>query len=115
MLAGLLFCGFMGSLGGTAAADESDACLSAPLDGQKLQKAGKLLDAHDKASDLAIAADCYIDKPLEIVEGTPEIRPHPMMMMARMSSNGDNGTPAADPGQIEISADVTVTYDLFYK
>jgi len=48
MLAGLLFCGFMGSLGGTAAADESDACLSAPLDGQKLQKAGKLLDAHDK-------------------------------------------------------------------
>ena len=74
-----------------------------------------LLDAHDKASDLAIAADCYIDKPLEIVEGTPEIRPHPMMMMARMSSNGDNGTPAADPGQIEISADVTVTYDLFYK
>jgi hypothetical protein len=30
----------------TARADENDVCLSAPVDGQKLQKAGKLLDAH---------------------------------------------------------------------
>jgi hypothetical protein len=37
-----------------------------------------------------------------------------MMMMARMVSDG-GGTPAAVPGQLEISATVTVTYDLYYK
>jgi uncharacterized protein YggE len=29
-----------------------------------------LLNAHDKATDLATAADCYIEKPLEILEGS---------------------------------------------
>jgi len=31
-----------------AQADETDVCLSAPVDGQRLQKAGKLLDAHTR-------------------------------------------------------------------
>jgi uncharacterized protein YggE len=74
-----------------------------------------LLNAHDKASDLADTANCYIDKPLEILEGTPDNGPRPMMMMARMLSTGDAGTPAAVPGQLEISATVTATYDLYYK
>jgi uncharacterized protein YggE len=71
-----------------------------------------LVNAHEKASDLANTANCYIDKPLEILEGTPDNGPRPMMMMARMGSTGDDGTPPAVPGQIEISAAVTVTYDL---
>jgi len=73
-----------------------------------------LLNAHDKASDLAVTAGCYIDKPLEILEGTPEIRPQPMMM-ARMAMPGGSETPAAVPGQIEFSGTVTVTYDLYFK
>jgi hypothetical protein len=73
-----------------------------------------LLNAHDKASDLAVTADCYIDKPLEILEGTPDNGPRPMMM-SRMNLLEGAGTPAAVPGQLEISATVTVTYDLYYK
>jgi uncharacterized protein len=73
-----------------------------------------LLNAHDKAGDLAITANCYINKPLEIVEGTPDNGPRPMLMSG-MASARAMGTPAAVPGQIEISAAVTVTYDLFYK
>jgi uncharacterized protein YggE len=72
-----------------------------------------LLNAHDKANDLAVTADCYIDKPLEIIEGTPDNGPRPMMMMARTLSVSN--TPEAVPGQLEISGTVTVTYDLFYK
>jgi len=32
-----------------------------------------------------------------------------------MARSAPAGTPAAVPGQIEISATVTATYDLFYK
>ncbi len=71
-----------------------------------------LVNAHDKASELAVVAGCYIDKPLEILEGTPNIGPRPMMMMAKSFGGG---TPAAVPGQIEINATVTATYDLYYK
>src|SRR5271163_70594 len=39
-----------------------------------------LLNAYDKANDLAVTAGCYIEKPLEIVEGTPDNGPRPMMM-----------------------------------
>jgi uncharacterized protein YggE len=72
-----------------------------------------LLNAHDKAGDLATAAGCYIDKPLEILEGTVDNGPRPMMMMSKMAGGG--GTPAAVPGPLEIDATVTATYDLFYK
>lgn len=72
-----------------------------------------LVNAHDKANDLAVTADCYIEKPLEIIEGTPNVGPRPMMMM--MTRSGGSNTPDAVPGQLEISAEVTVTYDLFYK
>lgn len=72
-----------------------------------------LLNAHDKADDLAVTARCYIEKPLEIVEGTPDNGPRPMFMSAMASRGG--GTPDAVPGQIEISAAVTATYDLYYK
>jgi len=71
-----------------------------------------LINAHDKASELAVVAGCYIDKPLEILEGTPNIGPRPMMMMAKSFGGG---TPAAVPGQIEINGTVTATYDLYYK
>ncbi len=75
-----------------------------------------LLNAHDKANDLAVAAACYIDRPLEITEQYDGYPVNPGLMnaapmMARMGS----ATPAAVPGQIEISARVTATYDLFYK
>jgi uncharacterized protein YggE len=73
-----------------------------------------LLNAHDKATDLAVTASCFIDKPLEIIEGTPDNGPRPMMMMARMAPGG-SGTPNAVPGELEISASVTATYDLYYK
>lgn len=72
-----------------------------------------LLKARDKANDLAVTAGCYIDKPLEIIEGTPDIGPRPVMMMKAMLPGG--GTPAAVAGQIEISATVTATYDLITK
>jgi len=73
-----------------------------------------LLNAHDKASDLAVTAGCYIDKPLEILEGTADIGPRPVMMMARAASYS-GGTPAPVAGKIEISGTVTATYDLYYK
>jgi uncharacterized protein YggE len=88
---------------------------SSKEDGTKREALNKaLLNAHDKANDLAATAGCYIDKPLEILEGTPNDGPRPMMMMARAMPMSV-GTPAAVPGQIEISASVTATYDLFYK
>ena len=71
-----------------------------------------LLNAHDKANDLAVTANCYIDKPLEILEGTPDNGPRPMMMGRTLNVSA---TPEAVPGQLEISAAVTVTYDLYYK
>jgi len=72
-----------------------------------------LLNAHDKASDLAVTASCYIDKPLEILEGTASDGPRPLMRMTANFSGG--GTPAPVAGQIEISATVTATYDLYYR
>ena len=72
-----------------------------------------LLNAHDKASDLATTAACYIDKPLEIDEGTPDNGPRPVMRM--MAASVPGGTPGAVPGQIEISAAVTATYDMYYR
>jgi len=72
-----------------------------------------LANAHDKASDLAVSTGCYIDKPLEILEGSGD-GPRPMAM-SFMARSAPAGTPAAVPGQIEISATVTATYDLFYK
>ncbi len=71
-----------------------------------------LLNAHDKANDLAVAGGCYIDKPLEIQEGAGD-GPRPMLMAATFRSGG--GTPPPVAGQIEISATVTATYDMFYR
>lgn len=70
-----------------------------------------LLNAHDKANDLAVTASCSIDKPLEILEGTPDNGPRPLMAAA-MFRAAPGGTPAAVPGQLEIGTTVTVTYDL---
>ena len=74
-----------------------------------------LVNAHDKANDLALTAGCYIDKPLEIVEGAVDNGPRPLVMMSRMALPGGSGTPAAVPGLLEISASLTATYDLYYK
>ena len=76
-----------------------------------------LLNAHDKASDLAVTAGCYIDKPLEILEGTTDNGPRPLYAarMVMAAAPGSGGTPGAVAGQIEISATVTATYDLYYK
>ena len=78
--------------------------------GEALKQA--LINAHDKAGALAATASCYIDKPLEIVEGTPDNGPRPMMLARTLSVSN---TPEAVPGQLEISAAVTATYDLYYK
>ncbi len=53
----------VGSSMSTARADGSDRCLSAPVEGQKLQKAGKLLDARDRFATCATNT-C----PAEVVE-----------------------------------------------
>lgn len=74
-----------------------------------------LLNAHDKASDLAVAANCYIDRPLEITEQYDNLGVNPGLMNAFAIRNVNSGTPSAVPGQIEISAKVVVTYDLYYK
>lgn len=74
-----------------------------------------LLDGHDKASDLAVAAECYIDKPLSIDEQEAfNIRPE-MFNSAMASAGRSAGTPDAVAGQIQITAKVVVSYDLFYK
>jgi uncharacterized protein YggE len=73
-----------------------------------------LVRAHDKASELAAVAGCTIDKPVEILEGGANIGPRPMLMARSFAPMGV-GTPAAVPGQIDISGTVTVTYDLSNK
>jgi len=73
-----------------------------------------LQNAKDKANDLAVTAGCYIDKPLSIEEGATSDGPRPMPMMMK-AAFADGGTPGAVAGQIEISAAVTATYDLYYK
>jgi len=74
-----------------------------------------LINAHDKASDLAVTADCYIDKPLEILEGTADSGPRPLYATKMIVAAAPGGTPAAVAGQIEISATVTATYELYFK
>jgi uncharacterized protein YggE len=74
-----------------------------------------LLDGHDKASDLADTASCTIDKPLSIDEQEAyNVRPE--MMNSRIDlAPQTGGTPDAVAGQIQITARVVVSYDLFYK
>ncbi|HEY0256541.1 MAG TPA: SIMPL domain-containing protein, partial [Candidatus Methylacidiphilales bacterium] len=48
-----------------------DYAYSKQEDAQRDALKKALLNAHDKASDLAVTANCYIDKPLEILEGVP--------------------------------------------
>jgi uncharacterized protein YggE len=74
-----------------------------------------LLNARDKANDLAVTAGCYIDKPLEIVEGAVDNGPRPLYATKMVAAASPGGTPAPVAGQIEISATVTATYDLYYK
>lgn len=69
-----------------------------------------LANAHDKAGDLAATASCNLGAPLEIIEGGSE-NPGPRPMF-RMAAAPMGGTPAAVPGQIEISGAVTATYEL---
>ena len=71
-----------------------------------------LVNAHDKASDLAVTGNCYIDKPLEIIEGIND-GPHPVGMLSYAARGG--GTPAPVAGQIEINAAVTATYDMYFR
>jgi uncharacterized protein YggE len=86
--------------------------LEAPTRRDALKRA--LLDAHDKASDLAVTANCYIDKPLEIDE-QDAFDVHPEMMNTMMAARSSGGTPDAVAGQIQITGKVIVTYDLYYK
>jgi len=72
-----------------------------------------LLNAHDKAGDLATTANCSLAAPLEIIEGSGD-GPRPLMMNAMMRS-APGGTPDAVAGQIEISGTVTATYELWPK
>jgi len=73
-----------------------------------------LLDAHDKASDLAATANCTIDRPLSITEQEAySVQPEMMNMSYATRSSG--GTPAAVAGQIQFSAKVVASYDLAPK
>jgi uncharacterized protein YggE len=70
-----------------------------------------LLDAHDKAGDLATTASMSIDKPLSIEEQEAyNVRPDRMNSIA--PGGASYGTPDAVAGQIEITAKVIATYDL---
>lgn len=72
-----------------------------------------LLDAHDKADDLATTAGCHINKPLEIDE-QEGLNVRPEMMNMAFAARTPGGTPGAVPGQIEITARVIATYDLLF-
>lgn len=75
-----------------------------------------LVVAHDKANDLAVTANCYIDKPLEIIEQDAQgWQPMYAANSMRAAPGAAASTPGAVAGQLEISASVTATYDLFYK
>jgi uncharacterized protein YggE len=88
---------------------------SKPEDAQRDALKKALLNAHDKANDLAATAGCYIDKPLIIEEGNSSDGPHPLYAPRMVAASAPGGTPAAVAGQIEISATVTATYDLYYR
>jgi uncharacterized protein YggE len=93
-----------------------DYAYSKEEDAQRDALKKALLKAHDKASDLAATANCYVDKPLEILEGTAENGPRPLFAPRVISMTAAApGTPPAVAGQIEISATVTATYELYYK
>jgi uncharacterized protein YggE len=79
--------------------------------GEALKQA--LLNAHDKAGDLATTANCNLGAPLEINEGASE-GPRPLMMNA-MAKSYSGGTPDAIAGQIEINGTVTATYEIAPK
>lgn len=70
-----------------------------------------LLDAHDKAGDLAITANCTLGQPLSIDE-QEALNVRPEMMNSYVPARLSGGTPSAVAGQIEITAKVNATYDL---
>ncbi len=71
-----------------------------------------LLDAHDKAQDLATTAGCTIDKPLSIEEQDAyAVYPGSMNTM-NTEDTTPSGTPTAVAGQIDITAKVVASYDL---
>lgn len=92
-----------------------DYTYSKPEEAQREALKKALLNAHDKASDLAVTAGCYIDKPLEILEGTADNGPRPLYAPRMVAASVSDGTPAPVAGQIDISSTVTVTYELYYK
>jgi uncharacterized protein YggE len=74
-----------------------------------------VLDAHDKADDLATTAGCTLDKPLSIEEQEAYyVRPEMMNSVAPNSTDGGS-TPGAVAGRIDISARVVVSYELIPK
>jgi uncharacterized protein YggE len=76
-----------------------------------------LLNAHDKAGDLAVTANCSLGAPLEIIEAYGS---GPTSLLSNSVAAGDittpaPGTPATVAGQIAITSSVTTTYDLTPK
>lgn len=85
-----------------------DSSKADDLQSQALQQA--LSNAQAKAGDLAKTAGLPLGKPLEISEnGGGGMRP---MMMFKGAMASDVGTPAAVPGQMEITANISATYEL---
>ena len=72
-----------------------------------------LLNAHEKANELAVTANCTIDHPLSILE-QEAYNVSPETMNASYTSKLAS-TPDAVAGQIEIGAKVTACYDLLPK
>jgi uncharacterized protein YggE len=72
-----------------------------------------LLDAHDKASDLATTAGMSIDKPLSVDEQEAYyVSPETSNTAMPAPGTGSYAAPAVVAGQIEITAKVVATYDL---
>jgi hypothetical protein len=77
---------------GTARADETDACLAAPVDGQQLQRAGKLLQARERFAVCAnrtcpaeIVSDC-VKWTQDVTDALPTV-----VLTARDSAGQDLG------------------------
>jgi hypothetical protein len=110
--------------GGLARATENDPCLSAPVEGQELQKAGRLIEAHarfvtcgSKSCPAEIVQDCsrWVS---EVEAATPSI-----VVEARDGQGHElsdvrvsiDGQPAVSPGALAILLDPGVHKFVFLR
>ena len=83
---------------------------SKQLETEREARKQAVVNAREKADDLAGAASVKVIRVLRIDEGGGDNPPRPMMTMAR--SYTADSTPPAVPGQLEVGGNVTVTYEV---